>query len=277
MNHTSILTMRFAAFVAAALIIIGLIAAAFSASGLARAQTVEAPEISNIVATTSDTTAHVTWDTDEPATSQVRYGTTTDNWQYSAHGASLVTDHSILLTNLEEDTLYYYQVISGFATTSTDYGTTTSDERTFKTDKDDRGHDWEWGNLGWLKEKINELLERMGLLEDRVEDLEHEIDNGNGDGNGNGGSEDGDAYIEQDGITVTPGQHVDFAGKNFGSEELVIIERDGSNIGRTAFTNLAGSFTTGSIVMPTEEGTYTFTFTGQESDEVAEAEITVEE
>jgi hypothetical protein len=70
------------------------------------------PIISNIVATvTGTTTATITWDTDEPATSRVDYGLTSGYGSNVSNG-SLVTSHSINLTGLTDGTLYHYKVTS---------------------------------------------------------------------------------------------------------------------------------------------------------------------
>ncbi|MFA4835035.1 MAG: hypothetical protein WC749_03045 [Dehalococcoidia bacterium] len=66
------------------------------------------PVISKIkVADIGPSSARVTWITDEPATSDMQYGTT------SAYGLNLATDtkekeHAFTLFNLEPETLYYY-------------------------------------------------------------------------------------------------------------------------------------------------------------------------
>jgi len=69
------------------------------------------PVISNVQVAVTATTALVTWDTDEPASSRVDYGLT------SAYGdfvvdSTLVTAHSILITGLVPGTLYHYSVSS---------------------------------------------------------------------------------------------------------------------------------------------------------------------
>ena len=59
----------------------------------------------------TDTSAIITWITNEPATSLVNYGNTTALGSTASDG-TLVTDHSITLTNLTPATLYYYEVSS---------------------------------------------------------------------------------------------------------------------------------------------------------------------
>ena len=59
----------------------------------------------------TDTSATVTWTTDEAADSVVNYGTTTALGSTESDSA-LVTDHAVGLTNLAPSTLYYYEVSS---------------------------------------------------------------------------------------------------------------------------------------------------------------------
>lgn len=59
----------------------------------------------------TETEATITWTTDEPANSQVNYGTTT-SYGSSAGSGSYVTSHSETLTGLTAGTEYFYQVVS---------------------------------------------------------------------------------------------------------------------------------------------------------------------
>ena len=70
------------------------------------------PIISNIQVTPDETSAVVTWTTNEPATSTVAYGQTTAYENGSVDDSILVTEHTIILTNLISDTLYHYQITS---------------------------------------------------------------------------------------------------------------------------------------------------------------------
>jgi glucose/arabinose dehydrogenase len=71
------------------------------------------PLISNIRAQgISGTRATVTWTTDEPADTQVEYGTTTAYGASSPLDPSLVTGHQQRLTGLSPNTLYHYRVKS---------------------------------------------------------------------------------------------------------------------------------------------------------------------
>ncbi len=82
-----------------------------SASG-----TTEPPVISDVQSDPADVTCLVTWETDEPATSQVRYGTTPGSYPFETpQDTSLVTSHAVTLTGLEPETTYYFVVLSGDA------------------------------------------------------------------------------------------------------------------------------------------------------------------
>jgi hypothetical protein len=82
------------------------------------------PVISNIQVTPGETSATVTWITNEPATSTVAYGQTTAYEDGSVDDGALVTDHVITLTDLISGTLYHYQITSedesGNSASSTD-------------------------------------------------------------------------------------------------------------------------------------------------------------
>ena len=90
------------------------------------------PVISDVQSTTeSDTSTSVSWDTNELATSQVDYGTTIAYGQSSTLDPTLVTNHNVMLTGLNPQTLYHYRVRSrdaaGNLAVSGDYTFTTSD------------------------------------------------------------------------------------------------------------------------------------------------------
>ena len=59
-----------------------------------------------------ETSATITWITDEPATSQVKYGLADTYGKISELDEQLTTNHTITLTGLETDKLYHYRVIS---------------------------------------------------------------------------------------------------------------------------------------------------------------------
>jgi hypothetical protein len=69
------------------------------------------PVFSNIQATSITTNgATISWITDEPASSQVNYGTTSAYGSSSPLDGSLVTSHSIALTGLSPNAFYHFQV-----------------------------------------------------------------------------------------------------------------------------------------------------------------------
>ena len=97
-------------------------------------QDLAAPAISNIVVVTpADSSAIVTWDTDELSDSFVEFGTDVNLLDVNIGATEDVTDHEITLTNLLPGTTYFYKVGSvdrannqadstfsaGFATLST--------------------------------------------------------------------------------------------------------------------------------------------------------------
>jgi hypothetical protein len=90
-----------------------------------------APAISAVAATgVTGTTATIGWTTDEPADSQVEYGTTTAYGGQTARDATLTTSHSQTLTGLAAGTLYHFRVKSrdaaGNLATSQDFTFTTT-------------------------------------------------------------------------------------------------------------------------------------------------------
>lgn len=88
------------------------------------------PVISSIQASSiTQTSASVTWTTNEPATSQVKYGKTTSYGSSTTESTSKVTSHSVGVSGLSADTTYHYSVISKDAASNT----ATSPDRTFKT------------------------------------------------------------------------------------------------------------------------------------------------
>lgn len=74
---------------------------------------VSPPVISDItISSLTDMTAVISWKTDKPATSQVRYGKTEACGLSTEEIKSLVTAHSVRLNALEPNTTYYFKVIS---------------------------------------------------------------------------------------------------------------------------------------------------------------------
>ena len=69
------------------------------------------PVIANVAKVVSETATLITWDTDEPATSDVSFGTDVGLGSQTSDPA-LVTSHSVILNGLTADTTYYFQVSS---------------------------------------------------------------------------------------------------------------------------------------------------------------------
>jgi hypothetical protein len=69
------------------------------------------PSILNPLASPGSTTATITWETDESATSRVDYGLITSYGQ-SEEDSTPKTDHSIQLTSLEMEETYYFMITS---------------------------------------------------------------------------------------------------------------------------------------------------------------------
>ncbi len=70
------------------------------------------PGISAVTATPAPTSAVISWTTDEPATSQVEYGTSASYGTQSIAYASLVLNHSVTITGLSLPAAYHFRVKS---------------------------------------------------------------------------------------------------------------------------------------------------------------------
>ena len=70
------------------------------------------PVISNVTAAPSFGTAAISWTTNEPADSLVSYGIAANALTLSATAAAFVTAHSLTLSGLTPNTLYFYRVTS---------------------------------------------------------------------------------------------------------------------------------------------------------------------
>ncbi|MBW2990744.1 hypothetical protein KY348_03500 [Candidatus Woesearchaeota archaeon] len=93
------------------------------------------PIITNIQNTSiTDSSATITWDTDEIATSVVKYGTNPGSYIHNITNISLTTNHLVVLTGLDPSTTYYYVVNSsdaaGNSNQSTEYNFTTQADQT---------------------------------------------------------------------------------------------------------------------------------------------------
>jgi len=85
--------------------------------------------ISNVACTADNRSATITWTTDDPATSQVEYGTTAAYGVETTATTALVTSHSVTISALAPETMYHYRVLSDSATDDA-----TSADATFVTD-----------------------------------------------------------------------------------------------------------------------------------------------
>ena len=77
-------------------------------------QDVTPPTISNVQVQAGQTSATITWDTDEPATSNLAYGLTS-SYGSTVYDPSLETSHSVELDGLAPGTLYHFEVCSSDA------------------------------------------------------------------------------------------------------------------------------------------------------------------
>ncbi len=73
------------------------------------------PAITSVISTTDVGVLTITWQTTEPATSLVRYGTNSANLNLSVTNITLVTSHVVKLTGLVTGKTYYYLVSSADA------------------------------------------------------------------------------------------------------------------------------------------------------------------
>ena len=90
------------------------------------------PVINNVLVNSTNTSAAVTWTTDEAATSKVEWGLTTSYEKTAVSDPALVTKHSLPLAGLTPNTTYNFRL------TSTDYfgNTIVSGNLTFMTKRD---------------------------------------------------------------------------------------------------------------------------------------------
>ena len=70
------------------------------------------PVLSAIAASVTSGSAQVSWSTDEPATSQVEYGTSTAYGSTTTMDSSLLANHSQMLSGLQSSTLYHFRIWS---------------------------------------------------------------------------------------------------------------------------------------------------------------------
>ncbi|RMF72439.1 MAG: hypothetical protein D6744_16830, partial [Planctomycetota bacterium] len=80
------------------------------AANFSQLSDVTPPVISNVVVTPSATSAIITWTTDEPASSDYRYGLTGAYELGGVDDPTLTTQHSIAITGLSPQTPYFYVI-----------------------------------------------------------------------------------------------------------------------------------------------------------------------
>jgi hypothetical protein len=95
------------------------------------------PSVSDVAVAVSETSATVTWTTDEPASSSVAYGPTGAYEDGSVVAAALVTDHSVTLDALDPGTTYHYAITSADVSDNV----TTTPDATFTTGSPTGGGD----------------------------------------------------------------------------------------------------------------------------------------
>lgn len=99
-------------------------------ASFASAATSTPPILSGIAVTNiGSTSAVVGWDTDQPADSQVFYGTSTEYGSTSGLDATATTTHAVMLSSLAAGTAYHFYVQSTNAS-----GTATSTDQMFTTE-----------------------------------------------------------------------------------------------------------------------------------------------
>ena len=89
----------------------------------------QASWISTLSAVTTNTTAQLSWTTAVPATTQVRYGVTTNYGAHTALDSTFTTTHSVTVTALTPGTVYHLRLLAKdvepLLLTSNDYTITT--------------------------------------------------------------------------------------------------------------------------------------------------------
>lgn len=229
------------------------------------------PVISNVEIVASSTNATITWNTNAGATSQVAYGTTTGYGSFSILDATAQTSHLSVLSGLSASTTYHFYIISSGTGTSTT-ATTTDFQFTTLPIATSTGTT----TTSNLDIRVFNLETRVTNLENSVQYLLNLI-NQIGTSTQGGGS--GTTTSNQPASVDVPqpvraGTTVDFGGHNFASEEHINVMRGGVTVG-SAFTNLAGGFSTGSMAVPNTPGTYIYTFVGVTSGKNISVTLTV--
>lgn len=124
------------------------------------------PIISVVTSSAAPTTATITWTTDEVSTSVVEYGTSL-SYGSASSSSVLVTNHSITLTSLTSETLYYFRVTSvdgsSNSTTSIGYTFTTTDNTAPNITSVASSTDTSSATVVWTTDELTESSVRYGL------------------------------------------------------------------------------------------------------------------
>jgi hypothetical protein len=273
-------------------VIIGIIVLAIALIALASysftSADVNGPIFSSINAssTTAGTGATISWNTDEPSSGQVAYGTSLPYSTFSAFSGGTSTGHTINLSNLTPGTMYHFQLISmnasgtnafstdqvfmtaSIATTSatstaTTTATTTPPTATTTATSTD-------SQISSLRDLIDALQARVLALENKVAALMN--NQGGGTGTTTPPTSSRVATISPASVTLSAGSSIDFNGRGFAPEEHIVITRSGTTIG-TAHADGGGNFSTGSMTLGSATSTATILFTGS-SGTTAQSNVT---
>ncbi len=275
-----------------------------SSSGAPPIANFNLPVISQLLSTTTDISATVTWNTDQPATGQIFFGTSSSYTNTSSFTNAFQKDHSIVVNNLLPNTEYHFNVYSG-----TQVGVASSSDYVFKTQTPISNPVVSTeppppvappnAEIASLRQEIEGMKHRMNLFERILAwILGYPVDNFDANHSATPPATPATglppvstpsptppatpapeatpntATIGQNGATYAPGASVDFSGKNFGHEESVIITKGGASV-RQVHADGGGNFSSGSITLPTDAGAYQYVFTGEQSHISATASITV--
>ena len=147
-----------------------------------------APTVSSVSAgSIKDTSAVITWTTDEPANTQVQYGSSSGSYTTSTTlNSTLTRNHSATLTGLSFQSTYYYRVLSSDgnsnATTSSESFFTTLEEQinksqqTITTTTVISGGGGGGGSTGVPLSEVNNLKLELGAIKKERDDYKKEND-----------------------------------------------------------------------------------------------------
>ncbi|GEM_PF-750034 len=131
-----------------------------------------APEISHVqVTAVNANSATITWETNEPATSQIEYGLTTDYGILTPRSAVAVTNHAVTLSRLASGAVYHFRArsfdLAGNQAASGDYifvtlqrsaqfdTTLEAEAMAVKTTGGERGEGWGLFEDGYVADEVN--------------------------------------------------------------------------------------------------------------------------